>query len=123
MVKREGNRHLRATMVWVPVLGGDTRSSAEMQARLLQTDQVAHVWDENQEIGACFARSLALAGPGWDLYLLHAPGVRWERALPPAPTFWMHQLARDVGADPTLYLGNNPQLLGQALHDLLTSSL
>jgi hypothetical protein len=27
----------------------------------------------------------------WDVYLLFAPGIRWEKA-PPEPTSWMHRL-------------------------------
>jgi hypothetical protein len=37
--------------------------------------------------------------PAWDVYLVYAPGVRWEGDTPPTPTFWMHQLTADTGAD------------------------
>jgi hypothetical protein len=105
--------------VWVHVLDGDSRSAAETQAKLLQMQGVMHQWDGNGEVGPSFTKSLALTGPAWDLYLLHGSGVRWEGKLPPSPTFWMHQLSPQVGADPAFYLGRNPDLLGQALHDLL----
>jgi hypothetical protein len=33
------------------------------------------------------------------VYLLYARGVRWEGEDPPAPSFWMHQLESEDGAD------------------------
>ena len=121
-MQREERGCLATNIVWVPVLVGDSRSAAEAQAKQLEMQGVTHQWDGYGEVGPTFTRSLALTGPGWDLYLLYRPGVRWEGKLPPSPTFWMHQLSPEVGADPSLYLKNNPHLLGRALHDLLTPS-
>lgn len=121
IVKRENSDRLDTTIVWVPVLDSDTRSAAVMQANLLQTHNVTHEWDGNREVSRLFATSLRLAGPGWDMYLVYRPGMQWNEMLPPSPNFWMHQLLPDVGADPALYLRNNPTMLRHAVHDLLIS--
>ena len=53
----------------------------------------------------------------WDVYLLNAPGVKWIGDQPPMPTFWMHQLFAETGADqrfclnPTVFLGRIDDLL------------
>jgi hypothetical protein len=55
-------------------------------------------------VGDLFAPRLGLIGTAWDVYLVYERGVRWEGADPPAPSFWMHQLTKDVGADQKLCL-------------------
>jgi hypothetical protein len=110
---------VQGTVVWVPVLAADTVDTAESQANAWQDPRVIHVWDRTGEVNAQFARRLSLTGPGWDLYLMYDRGVRWEDDLPPAPTFWMHQLSPAVGADPVLYLRDHPDRLEQVLADLL----
>jgi hypothetical protein len=110
---------VQGTVIWVPVLEADTVDTAESQATLWQDPPTRHVWDRTVEVNAQFARRLSLSSPGWDLYLIYDRGVRWEDDLPPAPTFWMHQLSPAVGADRALYLRDHPDRLEQVLVDLL----
>lgn len=53
-----------------------------------------HYWDASNDLGTAYERILPVAGgPAWDVYMLFAPGTVWHGADPPAPAFWMHQLA------------------------------
>ena len=121
VVQRTGYEGLHTTIVWVPVLEQDTLSAAIAQAECLRLPRVMHLWDGDREVNPYFAESLALEGPGWDLYLVYRAGVRWERKLPPTPTFWMHQLSLAVGASPTRYLKTHPHLLGRTIGALLST--
>jgi hypothetical protein len=103
----------------VPVLPGDTLVEAEAQAAFLDGEGIVHLWDTDATVNAQFARALSLTGPGWDLYLLYRVSMQWTEDLPPVPTFWMHQLSPQVGADPSLYLFRSPQRLGKALDELV----
>lgn len=51
-----------------------------------------------------FARRLGLRGTAWDVYLVYGRSARWDGADPPVPTFWMHQLGEEAGADQKLSL-------------------
>jgi hypothetical protein len=35
---------------------------------------------------------LGIGVDAWDLYLIYGPDARWDGPVPPAPSFWMHQL-------------------------------
>ncbi len=63
------------------------------------------------------AKRLGLNRTAWDVYLLYAPGVKWIGDQPPMPTFWMHQLYPDTGADQRFCL--NPTVLLGKVADLL----
>jgi hypothetical protein len=75
-------------------------------------------WDGERASGTLMAKTLALKGSAWDVYLLYAPGVKWTGEQPPAPTFWMHQLRAEDGADqraclnPAVFVGRVAALLG-----------
>ncbi len=103
------------------MLPTDSLQAAETQSDLFDGENVMHLWDGSREVSARFAEMLSLTGPGWDLYLLYRRGIRWDGELPPTPTFWMHQLSPDVGADPALYLRRDPNRLGQSIAGLLAS--
>jgi len=85
---------LRAYVVWVPVLPDDSRSAAAENAALVTDARATHFWDEQRLLPPLFARVLELpeGWPAWDVYLAYQPGVLWND-LPPAPSFWHHQLA------------------------------
>jgi hypothetical protein len=34
-----------------------------------------------------------MSSPAWDVWMLYEPGVLWEEQVPPAPTWWEHQLS------------------------------
>jgi len=90
---------LRGFAVWVPMMSADDLAEAEREAEGFADKRVAHLWDGQREVGDVFTKTLALVGTAWDVYLVYAPCVRWEGPLPPAPTFWMHQLPSATAAD------------------------
>jgi hypothetical protein len=102
------------------VLPADTLLEAEAQAALLNGNDLVHFWDGSGTASTQFAGALSLTGPGWDVYLLYRKGMRWTGRQPPVPTFWMHQLPPNVGADPALYLRHDPARLATVLGELTT---
>jgi hypothetical protein len=94
---------LTGLIVWVPMVPGDTALEA---AELLSPEKrlITQAWDGKRSLGEAFARTLQLKTPAWDVYLLYEPGVNWNGADPPMPSFWMHQLNKESGANPRLHL-------------------
>ena len=95
------------------MLSGDDEASARAEAEGLESARFEQFWDPEREAARLFAETLALEGVAWDVYLLYAPGVRWNGDRPPPPTFWMLQLPREVGADEERLL--NPGVLGREI--------
>jgi copper chaperone len=95
---------LKAFLVWLPMEPGDAPPAARRQAATFQDPRLTEGWDPDREMGNLFARMLALRCAAWDVYLVYDRGVRWEGTEPPAPSFWMHQLEEEVGADQKLSL-------------------
>ena len=95
-------------VAWIPMMKTDDLEVAEREAKRLSLPHVEHVWDGEKVLGDAFAGTLGLRCAAWDVYLLYAPGVTWSQALPPEPTFWMHQLPSAKGAKPGLVL--NPKV-------------
>ncbi len=89
---QEASRGLTGFIIWVPMLGG--RASDVPEAMTLAPDpRVAHYWDPSNDLGIAYERALHVPyGPAWDVYMLFAPGIVWDGAHPPKPSFWMHQL-------------------------------
>lgn len=89
----EPSRRLVGFTIWVPMLGG--KASNVPDAMTLAPDpRVSHYWDESNDLGVTYERVLPVStGPAWDVYMIYAPGIVWTSALPPKPSFWMHQLA------------------------------
>ena len=56
-------------------------------------------WHTDREIGKAFEKTLDLTRTAWDVYLVYEPGITWDGELPPPPSYWMHQLTEDSGAD------------------------
>lgn len=79
--------------IWTPILPSDHGITPECRTRL-PDPRVRHWWDENRWARRAFREPLKLPErtPAWDVYLVYAPGVRWENKVPPPPTFFMHQL-------------------------------
>ncbi|HSC78649.1 MAG TPA: hypothetical protein VLB32_08795 [Candidatus Acidoferrales bacterium] len=57
--------------------------------------RIQHYRDDAALLAERFASVLDLPEDvlAWDVFLLFAPGTRWQDELP-APAFWMHQLDR-----------------------------
>lgn len=91
---------LMGFLVWLPMKGKDTPASASAQSTTWHDERVQlQGWDDGRAIGEQFAKTLKLRSTAWDVYLVYAPGVRWEGDIPPTPSFWMHQLRSESGAD------------------------
>jgi len=104
-------------VVWVPMLAGDDDIAASTQTEGWMDQRVKHWWDGDRDVSKVFGHGLGLESPAWDVYLLYAPGIRWEGEQPPAPCYWMHQLA-GPGADPAFLLGPDPSRLSRELDSL-----
>ncbi len=108
---------LRGVRVWLPMYPGDGQSVAEAEAATYKDPRLVDAWDPQRKLGELFARTLGLTKTAWDVYLLYAPGIRWEEDEPPEPTFWMHQLGASYGADPARVL--DPDVLARNLDAIL----
>jgi copper chaperone CopZ len=111
------SKQLKGFVVWLPMLARDNASSAGSEAQNLGDGRISQGWDPERKVGEVFAKRLKLRGTAWDVYLLYAPGIKWEADEPPSPTFWMHQLKAETGASSTLCL--NPARLSEEVQRLL----
>lgn len=108
---------IRGFVVWLPMLRSDSEQAAEIQAGAFVDGRLVQRWDGDRAAGDLIAKRLGLSRTAWDVYLLYAPGVKWIDDQPPMPTFWMHQLYPDTGADQRFCL--NPTVLLGKVADLL----
>ena len=108
---------LRGFVVWLPMLSDDDQREAELQATTFTDPRVTQRWDGRRESGTRFSKTLQLKSAAWDVYLLYAPGVKWSGETPPQPTFWMHQLRSESGADQRVCL--NPAVMMSKVNALL----
>lgn len=115
--KFPADRRLQGFVVWLPMLKNDDASSAALQARTFTDARVLQRWDGSRKSGDLFATTLKLNRTAWDIYLVYAPGVTWTGESAPQPTFWMHQLRADSGADQKACL--NPAALIAKVRELL----
>ena len=116
--KYPNDRRLRGFVVWLPMLPSDSKETAGAQAASFVDQRLVQQWDGDRSSGNLMAKTLALKGSAWDVYLLYAPGVKWAGDQPPAPTYWMHQLRAEDGADqraclnPAVFTAKVAALLG-----------
>jgi len=81
-------------VVWGPFLSQDSEQMAERAMVLVPDARVRHYWDERKRIAVGLTNVLGIAPLlGWDVFLVYAPGVKWNQAdlTPPPPTIFMHQ--------------------------------
>jgi hypothetical protein len=95
----------------------DSLERAYAEATPFERLPVVHVWDPERQVGNLYSKILGLQSTAWDFYFLYPPGVTWDGDEPPKPTFWMHQLPADSGADRDLVL--YPSRFAQELLRLL----
>ena len=100
------------------MLEGDDAAAAAQQAGVWPENRARQWWDATRMMSRLLAQALGLHGPAWDVYLLYRPGTRWQAEIPPAPSFWMHQLS-DPAADPARCLGRDPGRLSLQLETFL----
>ena len=118
--KNANDARLRGFVVWLPMLPSDSKDSAGAQAASFVDGRLMQQWDGDRASGNLLAKTLGLKGAAWDVYLLYAPGVKWTGEQPPAPTFWMHQLREESGADQRACL--NPAVFEGKVAELLRPS-
>lgn len=110
---------LKGFVSWAPMLSGDDAKVANIQSQNFQDERINQTWDPQHQTGKLFANTLGLKKTAWDVYLLYEPGVKWQGDTPPQPTFWMHQLKEDSGANQQLCL--NQDTFSNELAKLLTN--
>jgi len=102
--EKSASPELKAFLVWLPMKAADDAKQATVQSSSFRDGRLSEGWDQGRAVADLFARRLSLRGAAWDVYLVYDRGVRWEGAEPPAPSFWMHQLQEQAGADQKLCL-------------------
>lgn len=112
---RYSSDKLKGFVVWLPMKPKDNAQTAQLESDKLKDERISvRGWDGKRSIADLFAKPLKLRGTAWDVYLIYAPGIKWEGAEPPQPTYWMHQLQ---AADQKLCL--NPAALSNQVKRLL----
>ena len=115
VLDRVHSADLRVYLVWLPMLGSDTRDAALHSATLVPDGRSSHYWDSDMSLARSLGEALRIpprkqgaagTGAAWDVYLAYPRGVTWTTA--PPSTFWMHQLRQVTD-------GRAPQLDGAAL--------
>lgn len=78
-------------VVWSPQLGAAETNVAD-GTTLIPDQRARHFWDPGRLAGKTFRPIVGSSGPAWDVWMLFAPGARWENNDPPVPAWWEHQL-------------------------------
>jgi hypothetical protein len=109
---------LSVFLIWIPMLDEDNFEAAIARSRELSDSRLTQAWDYSRQIGTLFGKTLNLQKTAWDVYLIYArTESNWEGDEIQSPTFWMHQLSSDPGADSSLSLNN--EVFFRRLSDLL----
>jgi hypothetical protein len=110
VMKEIPDGRLRLFVVWEPILPKDSVEALDDSSEMVKDEwRALQFWDSGAESGKRIKQlfGLKIVNPAWDVYLLYAPGVKWEReGPPPTPAYWMHQLTfMPGGADERRYGG------------------
>lgn len=101
VLKQIPDGRLKVFVVWEDVLPKDCAEAADDSAGMLADEwRAEQFWDPLAETGKRFKKlfDLHIAKPGWDIYMLFPPGVRWKDETP-SPVYWMHQLTLKSGGE------------------------
>ena len=127
---RYPQQQVAALIVWIPMLKTDNEKAASSSAMIYPLERADQYYDSQQGVGWAYARG-PFAGfpqrarkslpegrsptdasddraerliPQWDLYMLYAPGVKWEPgSAPPPPTHWIRHLGRKQDGKTSIY--------------------
>ena len=109
---------LSVFLIWIPMLDEDNFEAAITRSRELSDSRLMQAWDSSRQIGKLFAKTLNLQKTAWDVYLIYdRTESNWHGDGIQSPTFWMHQLTSDPGADSSLRL--NSKVFFRRISDLL----
>jgi hypothetical protein len=83
ILRAHPNAKLKVIAIWLPMLGGDSRSS--WSSRILDDPRVTSLWDGDRLAGNWFAdeHTGGLSTPGsivWDAYLAYGADARWQQS-------------------------------------------
>jgi hypothetical protein len=109
LLAKQPDPRLAAFVVWVPKLFGH-ESDVPNATRFVYDSRAEHFWDDSAVLVHQYDTVLGLREDAWDIYMIYGPEMRWDGSLPPAPSFWMHQLHLPVRSgisgsflDPTIF--------------------
>ena len=93
LLARNRNSDLRAYFIWGPYLQADSLELARVDSNKFNAPAATYFWTPTDKLARELSSVLGLpAGrPAWDVYLLYAKGLTWDRTFP-APTYWQHQI-------------------------------
>jgi len=115
--------------IWIPMLPTDSEKAARDSASIFPPEGIPQFYDSRQKVGWAYSRGTfaefvnrarkslpdghyltehfdnpqVRERPQWDLYMLYAPGVRWE-GTPPLPTHWIRHCGRTDGQKSTYWV-------------------
>ncbi len=95
-MEKIADANLRAYIVWLPVLrSGAHEPAARREAGRIPDSRAVRFNDPEARVGKLYSVILHLPPglPAWDVYLVFGAEARWDEN-PPAPAYWMHQLAK-----------------------------
>lgn len=78
-------------IVHVPALEAN-RGDIAATFDLFDDSRATHYWDDMGTSGIRFQRTLGLPSYAWDVWMIYAPGEKWDVKDPPQPQRWWHQL-------------------------------
>lgn len=91
VLKNVPDDRLRAYIVWLPMLPGDSRGWAKTRSDEFSDKRLSYYWDSDKLTGQQWQKVLGTPREAWDVYLLYGAQTQWDKE-PAAPDFWMHQL-------------------------------
>ncbi len=129
IVQRYAADRVETIVVWIPMLETDNEKAARESATIFPVKRAIQFYDLEQRVGLAYSRGTFVGfvnrarkslpkghpledklndrsepeRPQWDLYMLYAPGVRWDakNEEPPIPTHWIRHCGRmDGGKSP-----------------------
>jgi len=114
---------LAGYVVWVPMLPADSLDSAMAEQNAI-FDPRLHFWfDDDKSAANTWSSFIGLPTTSWDVYAVYDAGAVWaDRAHPPVPRVWMHQLNATPATkledrlDPIQLAREWLRLLGKPLH-------
>ena len=92
------SERLAGAIVWTPMLQTDSIDTAIQWELNFSDARLKQLWDTERLFGSLMSQTLNLRiATAWDVYLLYLPDHPWDKELPPAPEFWMHQQDEEAG--------------------------
>lgn len=126
LVDRYPSDSLAVTIVWSPMMSGDSEETARVAATMFDPARVEQFYDPERHVGNAFRRLVfpdaydkALSslpsdhwlresmpqmkdryenGPEWDIYMFFDAGIEWKKA-PPLPTRFVRHAGRMIEKD------------------------